>query len=102
MFNYTGVNLSQASIRLLVFFIQRNHIEVLISVSTLSLSSIIHATKLFKALRIRYCMEVPVLDSYRYLHNRSQDHVHSLFYALLIETTMTTPFYASCVYIILM
>ena len=64
-----------SSIRLLVFFfIQQNHIEALISISTLSLSSIIDATKLFKVLRVRYCMEVPVL------HDRSQDHAHYLFY----------------------
>ena len=43
-------------------------------VSTLSLTSIIiDTTKLFKALRLHYCTEVPVL------HDRSQDHAHSLF-----------------------
>ena len=36
------------------------------------------ATKLFKALRLRYCTEVPVL------HDRSQHHAHSLFYVLSI------------------
>ena len=38
-----------------------------------------------------YCMEVPLLDSF---HDRSQDHIHSLFYALSIETH---PFNASCI-----
>ena len=55
-----------SSIRLLVFFIQRNRIEALISVSTLSLSSIIDTSRLFMAPRLCYCMEVLVLDSYLY------------------------------------
>ena len=59
--------------------------------STLSLSSIIDAKKLFKVLRLHYCTEVPVL------HDRSQDHAHSLFYILSIYQSRPHPFYASCI-----
>ena len=65
-----------SSIRLLVFFIQQNHTEALIF--HINTFSIIDATKLFKALRLHYCKEVPVL------HDRSQGHTHSLFYVLSI------------------
>ena len=81
-----------SSVRLLVFFfIQRNHIEVLIfHINTFFKQHNRRHTKLFKALRLHsYCTEVPVL------HDRSQHHPHSLFYVLSIYQSrppaMTTP-----------
>ena len=78
-----------SSIRLFVFFfIQRNHIEVLIFHINTFFKQHNRCHKLFKAFRLRYCTEVPVL------HNRSQDHAHSLFY---VYQSRPRPFYASCI-----
>ena len=54
------------------------------SISTLSLSSIIDATNLFKVLRLCYCTEVPVLESYTTCIFTVGHKITPIFYVLSI------------------